>query len=112
MRRAVTFALLLFASASGASAHISPELIRSVLRGAGPAVRQCQTQHTLPDGRYSVVLTLEPGGRVRAADLRDTPAPISRPGASCLRKAFLRLRFPANGRGTVSLTWPFLLAGR
>lgn len=125
--------------ANPAQASIAPSALRLVLRRAAPAIRACQDVHSLPSGRYTVRLTIDPSGKVEAVVLTAAPERMSRSAETCLRGSYFQLQFrsrrrclardpmpsaPSHGRrsrvpgplrpprgcGTITIHYPFVLA--
>lgn len=103
-------ALLLATNLPAAASSLDMTLIRRVLRGARAAVGRCATEHGLPPGGYTVVITVPPAGDVGVM-LTRRPAGVTTPGADCVRAAYAAVRFPRIGAGDqpVRLIWPFEL---
>lgn len=101
---AIGLALATVGPASRADACLAREPLARVLRRASGDLRACRERHHLPDGRYSVRLTIDPTGKVADVAMGDSPAELGPAAESCLAAAFTRLRFETGHEGPPP--WP------
>lgn len=109
---ALALATLVPSIAAPAGARISPDFVRSVVRSHLSEVQGCYEEGLArrPElaGRIVVRWTVAMSGSV--LDARVQSSTLGDPGVeSCIVTAIRRWTFPANGRGTITVNYPFEL---